>query len=56
MNAAELEQILANAKAMLSFEGMNVDNEMVELARKYLQGELSEKEVLDIIKERATKK
>lgn len=56
MNGTKIEQILANAKATLSFEGMNADNEMVEFARKYLQGELSEKEVLDIIKEVVTKK
>ena len=35
---------------------MNVDDEMVELARKHLKGELSEKEILRIIKNKALAK
>lgn len=46
----DIEQILANAKASMSFSNFNINDEMVELARKLLKGELTETEVLDIIK------
>ena len=50
LNDKEIESILKNAKATLSFEGMDIEDEMVELARRYLKGEIPEKEVLDILK------
>lgn len=52
----EIELILKNAKASLSFEDMPVDDDLVDLARKYLQGKLTEEEVLNIIKTKALEK
>lgn len=50
LSSDRIEQILANARASLSMEGMEVADSETEVIRKYVCGIYSEKEVLDIIK------
>lgn len=46
----QIESILANAKGSLSVEGLHVTDQESEIVRKYLKGEYTEKEVLEIFK------
>lgn len=45
-----VDQMILNAKASLAIEELKVKIEEVEVVRKYFNGEYTEKEVLEIIK------
>ena len=46
----KIEKILANAKASMAIEGFEVTEKETELVRQYLEGGLSEEEVIKRIK------
>jgi len=46
----KIELMLGNVVASVEMEGMIVPNDEKEVLRKYAKGELTEKEVLEIIK------
>lgn len=46
----EIEKAIANVKGSLAVDGMIVTDEETEVIRKYVKGDLTEKEVLEIIK------
>ena len=50
MDDMKIEKIIANAAASLAIEGSIVTSEETEIVRKYLKGQLTEKELLEIIK------
>lgn len=45
----KIEKAIANAKGSLAVDGMIVTDEETEVIRKYLKGELTEKEALEMI-------
>ena len=45
-----IEKGIDNAKGSLAVDGINVTDEETEVIRRYVRGELTEKEVLEIIK------
>lgn len=50
MKDCQIEQAIANARASLKIEGLEMTEDFIEIIRKNLKGELSEKEVLEFIK------
>jgi len=55
LSSNRIEQILDNARASLSMEGMEVTEVETEVVRKYLLGIYTEKDVLNIIAKTAIK-
>lgn len=49
-NYKNIEIILSNTRASLDIEGLIVTEREVEIVRKYFNGEYTEKEVLEIIR------
>lgn len=45
----KIENIIGNVKVNLSMEGMELTDEEIAVIRKFLNGELTEKEALEII-------
>lgn len=50
LSKKEIDKILDNAAASFAVDGLEVTEDMKELARKYFEGVYTEKEVLRIIK------
>lgn len=50
LNDEKIQSILANARASLNIEGLEVTENETEVVRKYLSGTHTEKEVLEIIR------
>jgi len=46
----KIKKALANAKASLAIEGLEVPDDILKVIEKYAKGELTEKEVVEIIK------
>jgi len=46
----KIEQMIDNVKASLAIEGLYVTEDEAEIFKKYLEGALTEKDVLEIIK------
>lgn len=50
LSEKEIEQIIKNVKATMSFEGLEVTKEIDELGKRVLNGEISGDEAIEIIK------
>lgn len=46
----EIEKMIGNVEGSFAVDGLEVTEEMKELARKYFEGVYTEKQVLEIIK------